>query len=160
MHDGVAMTLKTSPPNELEIAYNDVPPALRELGVVQGTVLVQGSWSKQGVLEGQAYVFAPGCSPIPYTVKGFTDRTGALWVVGPTPSSCTDPTLRWTEAALIRFAPPLVSNRSVDKRSAQPKPKAEAKRQPKPKASPPRARPARPAAPAPAPTWSPYQWRW
>lgn len=149
------MTLSVSG-DDLEISYLEVPPALRELGVVSGTPLVRGHWVGK-VLNGEAFAFSPGCAPIAYPVRGMVDFAGSLLVIGPVPVSCADRTLVWNESAVIRFDPPKQTSSVRVKKRKDDKPKAQ-KPKPKPEAK----RPVR-RAPAPASPWMPqqqYQWRW
>ena len=158
VHDGAAMTLTRLPPNGIQIRYVDVPAALRELGVVEGTVLLQGQWDDDYMLEGEAFVFAPGCAPIAYPIRGVVTVARSLLVVGPTPRSCEDRTLTWSAAAVMKFDPPRATAQPRQVESKKPKARKADPSPPRPKP-----RPARPAAPQ-QPYQNPYQqypyWRW
>jgi hypothetical protein len=142
-HDGTSMAMSNTD-DEIEIIYSEVPPALRELGVVPGTRLLHGKW-EDTILVGTAYVFAKGCAPIAYPVRGVVDRSGALIVIGPAPTDCSRSQYAWGPSSVMRFDPP--------QQRQQPKPKVT-----KPKPKPPQ----RPAAPrSQQPMWpQQQQWRW
>lgn len=153
IHDGSAMTLSVNG-DDLEISYLEVPPALREQGVTPGTLLVRGQWDGM-IFTGQAYLFATGCPPIAYPVRGVVDRANSLVVIGPTPVSCNDPTLTWGDAAVMRFDPPQQAPTRVREK------KREKRKVEKPKPKPKPAVRRQPAAPSPwAPYQQQYQWRW
>jgi hypothetical protein len=155
-YDGTAMTLSVTG-NELEIAYLEVPVALRELGVASGAPLVRGHWEGL-MLVGEAYAFAPGCAPMPYPVRAVVDLSGSLVVIGPAPLSCSDRTLTWDRSAVMRFDPPPPARPVREKKATAEKPKPKVEK-PKPKPKPAVRR--QPAAPAPwAPYQQQYQWRW
>lgn len=157
--DGVEMTMtKSADNNGLEITYAaDVPPALREVGVTAGTMLIRGQW-EENILIGEAWAFSKDCKPISYAIRGVVDYGGSLVIFGPVPTSCKPEDYEhysWGKAAVMRFdqperAPVSAPERSDRKRkSKQEKPKAKAP-PPKPK---PRA--------APRPTYQqPYQQQW
>jgi hypothetical protein len=157
IHDGSPMTLSVTG-DDLEISYLEVPAALREQGVTPGTPLVRGQWDGM-IFTGQAFLFAAGCSPIAYPIRGVVDRANSLVVIGPAPVSCNDPTLTWNDSAVMRFDPPPSRPPREQKKPKAEKPKSKPKSKPKPK---PEVR-RRPAASAPSP-WAPYQqqyqWRW
>ena len=159
-YDGAAMTLTRLAPNGLKISYAEVPAALRELGVVEGTVLLQGQWDDDYVLEGEAFMFAPGCAPIPYPIRAVVTVARTLLVIGPTPKSCEDRTLTWSAAAVMKFNPPRVTEKPRQATSKKPK-----TRQADPSPARSKPRPVRPAAPRQQqPYQNPYQqypyWRW
>jgi hypothetical protein len=138
--------------DSIEIRYLNPPPNLRELGVTPGTPLLRGQW-EGGIFTGDAFVFAPGCPPVPFPVRGMIDNNGALLVLGPAPTAvkdCQAEALAWNERSILRFEQPTFSK---PKPQAKPKPKPK----PKPKVEPPRSRP----APAPRVPWeNQWQWQW
>jgi hypothetical protein len=144
-HDNTSMTLSRTA-NGIEISYAEIPPALRELGVGTGTVLVRGKWDDT-ILVGEAFTFQKGCPPISYPIRGVIDRSGALIVIGPMPTSCGSREYAWSDGAVMRFEPPREASRT-EPRAAKPKPK------PKPRPA-----PQRQLQPQPQPNpWQ--QWRW
>ena len=145
-YDGAAMGMNNSG-DEIEIIYSEVPPMLRELGVVPGQRLLHGKW-EDTILVGEAYAFAKGCAPMAYPIRGVVDRSGALIVIGPAPVDCAVPrSYMWGPSSVMRFDPP-----------QQPAPAARAKAAPKPKPKP-RPRPAAPRPPQQQPMQQ-QQWRW
>jgi hypothetical protein len=166
VHDGTEMNLTVSG-DDLTIAYGTPPTELREIGVVDGQVLLQGTWTRRdSVLVGTAYAFAPNCPPISYSIRGVVDYNGALVVIGPTPilkfQSCDVASLVWSDGAVMQFAPPAPERKLVEKKrrhafeeEEKPKPKSK----PKPK---PRPRIERPAQPSYQQPYYPYQrpWGW
>ena len=163
IYDEMPMLARFDIDRSLSIRFIDPSAMLREIGVEPGEALIEGRWIG-AVFEGNAFLFAKGCKPIPYPVRGVVDLNGVLMVLGPTPvlNGC-EPTgqTQWTASSIMRIEPGDKSGSksgSVDKRPAQPKPKKEAKPQPKPKPKP-RPRPVTP--PAPQPYWyAPQQQRW
>ena len=135
-HDGLSMTVSRTGGEDIEIAYVEVPPALREIGVSSGAVLLRGTWENT-VLVGEAFAFAKDCAPIPYKVRGIVDQSGALVVVGPMPKDCADRALVWGSGSIMRFEP---GRSQLAKPVARERPKAKAKPKPKPA---PRAKPRR-----------------
>jgi hypothetical protein len=151
----------------IEIAFGaDVPPALRELGVTTGTMLVRGQW-EDDVLIGEAYAFSKDCKPISYAIRGVVAYGGTLIVFGPVPTTCTVDdygTYSWGKEAVMRFDMPPPSPHAEDvkgkrkresKPSPPPKPKAKPKPAPRPRVAP------RPTYQQPQ-QWPgyPQQWRW
>src|SRR5215831_3064961 len=71
IHDNTEMILTVNG-DDIQIAYGTPPAELREIGVADGQVLLQGTWTRRepGVLVGNAYAFKQGCSPIRYDIRG------------------------------------------------------------------------------------------
>lgn len=132
----------------IEIIYVEVPPALRDAGVTTGTTLVRGKWDDT-VLVGEAFAFHKGCPPIAYPVRGVVDRSGALIVIGPLPTSCTGREYAWDAGSVMRFDPG-GRDANTETRPAKTKVKARERSRPKPRAAPVRRQP--------QPQWQ--QWRW
>jgi hypothetical protein len=140
-YDGSAMGMNNSG-DEIEIVYTEVPPMLRELGVVPGQRLLHGKW-EDTILVGEAYAFAKGCAPIAYPVRGVVDRSGALIVIGPAPTDCSAREYAWGPSSVMRFDPPQQPAPAAAKQRVKPKPKP---------------RPAQRRQPSPWPQQQ--QWRW
>jgi len=153
IHDGVEMTLTVEGDN-LIIAYTEPPPALREIGVTSGQVLVSGTWTKRdpGALVGHAYMFSPSCpgTAIQYDVRGVVDANGSLVIIGPTPNlkpdNCEVTGLSWSDAAVMEFASSTSERKIAEKKKRFQEEKSKPKPKPKPK---PRPRIERPAQPYP-----------
>jgi hypothetical protein len=149
VHDGLTLALSHTG-DGIEISYIDVPAVLRELGVQSGQVVVRGKWDDT-ILVGEAFVFARGCAPIAYPIRGVVDRSGALILIGPQPQDCEAKVYVWGEGAVMRFEPPRAP-------PVREKPKVRPKPKPKPK---PKPRQEAPAAPRPQYQQpQPWQWRW
>jgi len=167
LYDGVEMQMTVSE-DALTIAYKEPPAQLREIGVADGQILVEGTWTRRepGILVGNAYAFKQGCPPIRYDVRGIVDYNGALVVIGPTPilkfESCDVASLVWSDDAVMQFAP-LAPDRKLIERK---KPHAfQEEEKPKPKKPKPKPKPRqieRPAQPAYQQPYYPYQrpWGW
>jgi hypothetical protein len=139
--------------DSIEIRYVNPPVNLRELGVTPDTLLVHGQWDA-GIFTGEAFIFAPGCPPVPYPVRGTIDNSGALLVLGPAPTAikdCKAESLAWNASSILRFELAGTAARTPERKSeAKPKPK------PKPR---PVERPQ--SRPQPRQPWeNQWQWRW
>lgn len=67
-------------------AYQIPRPAIAALGVIPGTVLFAGEVDNAArSLTGRAFVFAPGCAPIPYPVQGVSADPTGITLEGPAP---------------------------------------------------------------------------
>jgi hypothetical protein len=159
LYDDTAMLLRFLPDYNIEIRFIDPPAILREIGVQPGQVLAQGRWT-DAVLEGTAFLFAQGCKPIAYPVRGFIDARDALIILGPLPvlNGC-EPTgqTEWRPASIMRFEPERSKAEEKDKRRKVVEPE-----RPKPKPKPkPRPRPQQqPQQQQPSPYWYYPQQRW
>jgi hypothetical protein len=58
-----------------QIYYDDPRPGLKEVGVTQGTLLLEGVVDGTA-LSGTAFVFAKGCDPLSFAVTGKLTRDG------------------------------------------------------------------------------------
>jgi hypothetical protein len=138
----------------LEISYLEPPAMLREIGVTSGTLLARGRWRGE-TLEGDAFVFGQGCSPIAYPIRGVIESGGALVIIGPVPSEtkdCQITALDWNDEAVMRFKP--VGREKL----SRPKPKPEAKSKP---AAKPKPKPKPKPRPVPQqPQWQQWPWQW
>jgi hypothetical protein len=117
-YNGVGMTVNWPSDDSIEIAYPEqLPPELKDQGVVEGGTLLQGKWNRNlEVLEATAYAYFPGCQPRPYPVRGVVDSRGALVTLAPTPVDCTSELL-WGPGAVMRFVPMVpVAEATPDKR--------------------------------------------
>jgi hypothetical protein len=117
------------------IRYDEPPPNLREIGVQKGTALVSGKWNGS-VFVGEAFVFAQGCPAMAYPVRGNVDISGALTIIGQSPTTTTDcipGAFQWTENSVMRFEPKRGAERSVERPAKKPKPKPKPKVKPKPR---------------------------
>lgn len=137
MYDGTVYAFEVAD-QTLTISFIDPPVDLRELGVTRGNVLLQGTWQPSGVLEGDAYVFAPHCPPIAYPVRGIVDQSGQLVVVGPQPTvqGCAMTGSQWNKGSIMRFTAASRPAREPEERAkprARAKPKAEARARPRPR---------------------------
>lgn len=143
--------------DRLEVLYIEPPVLLREAGAVKGSPVLKGNWS-EGVLIGNAYMYAPGCSPISYPIRAIVDANLNLIVVGPTPrlvmSTCTVDGYEWSEKSIFKLGQPMTTKRQEPKK----KKAREAKSEPKPKPKPPRQERA-PQQPQQQWNWR-EQWRW
>ena len=155
-HDNMELKAIGGQDNKLEISFIDpLPPALREIGVTAGQVLVRGRWV-DNILEGAAFVFGPGCAR-EYPVRGVVDVVGDLIVIGPVPQDCNASSpLLWSKQAVMRFEP--VRQLVTTKRKERKKEKEQEK--PKPKLPKPKPRPAAPAAPSPYQYYQQQPWQW
>ena len=155
MLDGVALTI-TANGDHLDILYIDPPVLLREAGAKKDSPVLSGEWV-QGVLVGDAYVYAPNCGAISYPIRGVVDAFDNLVIVGPTPKlregSCEVIGHEWTDRAVFKLGSPLKTQQpAVKQKKAKPKKKAEPKPKPRPRS--PRAAPQQ--QPQPQQWW----WRW
>jgi len=67
------------------ITYAQPRPGLQAIGVVPGTLLVEGQW-RQGAFSGISHLYTPQCGPMPYRVSGTVDQaSGALILEGGVP---------------------------------------------------------------------------
>jgi hypothetical protein len=157
MHEGATYAIDVAD-QVLTITFLEPPADLRELGAVRGGLLVKGKWTPYGVLEGDAYAFAPSCPPIAYPVRGIVNQASELIVIGPQPvlQDCKITGSQWTEGSIMRFS---LTRPVSDQRKAETKPKAKAKAKPKPE---PKTTVARPRPQAPAVVRQPWenQWQW
>jgi len=108
LHNGSLVAVFASPrTGTLRIEYIAPRPALAALGVIPGTPLLTGRWTRD-VLSATAYVFSV-CGPIPYEVQGAADATGILTLQGLAPVINPDTCMvfgqAWTMNSVLTFLP-------------------------------------------------------
>lgn len=108
-HNGSLVTVAAIGDGGQEIRYLRPRLGLAEVGVIPGTLLFRGQWSgpPPQVIDGTAFVFAPGCPPIPYAVTGGVDGN-VLVLRGPAPLVtpwCAVVGLAWTGNSELLFVP-------------------------------------------------------
>ena len=152
MLDGSLVTIIATG-DRLEVSYIDPPPMLREAGAKKGSLILTGEW-EEGVLVGEAYVYAPLCPTIAYPIRGVVNAMDYLIVVGPTPKlregSCEVTGYEWGEHAVLKLGSPMDTRKPSKTKKSKPK-KPEVKPKPKPKP--------RPVAPQRQPQQN-WWWSW
>jgi hypothetical protein len=108
IHNGSLMAVIASPrTGTLRMEYIAPRPSLAALGVMPGTLLLNGRWSRDE-LSATAFVFSR-CGPIPYEVRGGADPTGMLTLQGlapvVNPDTCMVFGQAWTMNSVLMFLP-------------------------------------------------------
>ena len=139
MLDGSLVTIIATG-DRLEVFYIDPPPMVREAGAKKGSPILTGDWD-QGILVGEAYVYAPLCPTIAYPIRGVVNAMDYLIVIGPTPKlregSCEVAGYEWNEHSVLKLGSPMTTQKSKQAKPKKAKPK---KPKPKPQRSAPRPR--------------------
>jgi hypothetical protein len=106
LHNGSLMQIIEGPPRTIRIVYVQPRPEMASIGVMPGTLLVDGTWTGPNTFAGTARVFSTQCGALPYRVEGGVAPDGSLELGGFTPIigwDCQLLSWEWTTNSRLRF---------------------------------------------------------